>query len=101
MVDEAGSLGHSFAANRSLRSVILSFWDCVSAVVGGVAGRRVGWEMAGRGVRGFGSVPFMIELVREHTILAVVVGSRAYGLDSPGSDHDRRGVYAAPTRSFW
>ena len=43
----------------------------------------------------------MIELVREHTILAVVVGSRAYGLDSPDSDHDRRGVYAAPTRSFW
>lgn len=37
----------------------------------------------------------------EGTILAVVVGSRAYGLDGPGSDHDRRGVYAAPTRSFW
>ncbi|MGX6606483.1 nucleotidyltransferase domain-containing protein [Micromonosporaceae bacterium Da 78-11] len=43
----------------------------------------------------------MIELVERHTILAVVVGSRAYGLDGPGSDHDRRGVYAAPTRSFW
>ncbi|GID29415.1 nucleotidyltransferase domain-containing protein [Paractinoplanes brasiliensis] len=43
----------------------------------------------------------MIELVREHTILAVVVGSRAYGLAGPGSDHDRRGVYAAPTRWFW
>jgi hypothetical protein len=28
----------------------------------------------------------MIQLVREHTILAVVVGSRAYGLDGPGSD---------------
>ena len=37
----------------------------------------------------------------EHTILGVVVGSRAYGLDGPGSDHDRRGVYAAPTRAFW
>ncbi|WP_305783285.1 nucleotidyltransferase domain-containing protein [Symbioplanes lichenis] len=36
-----------------------------------------------------------------HTILAVVVGSRAYGLHGPGSDHDRRGVYAAPTRDFW
>ncbi|SNY44730.1 nucleotidyltransferase domain-containing protein [Paractinoplanes atraurantiacus] len=35
------------------------------------------------------------------TILGVVVGSRAYGLAGPGSDHDRRGVYAAPTRSFW
>jgi hypothetical protein len=36
-----------------------------------------------------------------HTILAVVVGSRAYGLDIPGSDHDRRGVFAAPTALFW
>ncbi|MFF5077767.1 DNA polymerase beta superfamily protein [Actinoplanes sp. NPDC000266] len=35
------------------------------------------------------------------TILGVVVGSRAYGLAGPGSDHDRRGVYAAPTRLFW
>jgi predicted nucleotidyltransferase len=40
-------------------------------------------------------------LVTEHTILAVVVGSRAYGLAGPGSDHDRRGVYAAPTALFW
>ncbi|MFI5494068.1 DNA polymerase beta superfamily protein [Actinoplanes sp. NPDC051859] len=36
-----------------------------------------------------------------HTILAVVVGSRAYGLDEPGSDYDRRGIFAAPTRDFW
>ncbi|GLW31116.1 nucleotidyltransferase domain-containing protein [Actinoplanes regularis] len=43
----------------------------------------------------------MTDLVEEHTILAVVVGSRAYGLEGPDSDHDRRGVYAAPTRSFW
>jgi uncharacterized protein len=43
----------------------------------------------------------MIELVERHTILAVVVGSRAYGLSGPGSDHDRRGVFAAPTRLFW
>lgn len=33
--------------------------------------------------------------------LSVVVGSRAYGLDGPGSDHDRRGVFVAPTRAFW
>lgn len=48
---------------------------------------------------GAGSValPVMIELVREHTILAVVVGSRAYGLHGPGSDHDRRGVRGADT----
>ena len=31
----------------------------------------------------------------------VVVGSRAYGLDGPGSDHDRRGVFVAPTAAFW
>jgi predicted nucleotidyltransferase len=43
----------------------------------------------------------VITLVTQHTILAVVVGSRAYGLAGPGSDHDRRGVYAAPTRLFW
>ncbi|RAK31347.1 hypothetical protein B0I29_115154 [Actinoplanes lutulentus] len=33
--------------------------------------------------------------------LSVVVGSRAYGLDVEGSDHDRRGVFVAPTRAFW
>ncbi|MGK5681478.1 nucleotidyltransferase domain-containing protein [Actinoplanes sp. URMC 104] len=43
----------------------------------------------------------MIELVERHTILGVVVGSRAYGLSGPASDHDRRGVYAAPTRLFF
>jgi hypothetical protein len=43
----------------------------------------------------------MVELVGKHTILAVIVGSRAYGLSGPGSDYDRRGVYAAPTRAFW
>ncbi|MEU4427764.1 nucleotidyltransferase domain-containing protein [Actinoplanes sp. NPDC024001] len=35
------------------------------------------------------------------TALGVVVGSRAYGLHGPGSDHDRRGVFVAPTRAFW
>ncbi|WP_430782427.1 nucleotidyltransferase domain-containing protein [Actinoplanes sp. G11-F43] len=43
----------------------------------------------------------MTDLVERHTALAVVVGSRAYGLHGPGSDHDRRGVFVAPTRSFW
>jgi predicted nucleotidyltransferase len=43
----------------------------------------------------------VITLVEDHTIYAVVVGSRAYGLAGPDSDHDRRGVYAAPTEDFW
>nr|MDT0659154.1 nucleotidyltransferase domain-containing protein [Micromonospora sp. DSM 115978] len=43
----------------------------------------------------------MIELVERRAALAVVVGSRAYGLHGPDSDHDRRGVFVAPTRAFW
>ncbi|MEU6997914.1 nucleotidyltransferase domain-containing protein [Nonomuraea sp. NPDC046570] len=34
-------------------------------------------------------------------VLSVVVGSRAYGLDTASSDVDRRGVFVAPTRDFW
>ena len=41
------------------------------------------------------------ELVRGHTIYAAVVGSRAFGLNTEGSDTDVRGVYVAPTQSFW
>ncbi|MBW8482277.1 nucleotidyltransferase domain-containing protein [Actinomadura parmotrematis] len=40
-------------------------------------------------------------LVRDHTVLAVVAGSRAYGLATALSDTDRRGVYAAPAALFW
>jgi len=40
-------------------------------------------------------------LVREHTIYAAVVGSPAFGLDTDASDTDTRGVYVAPTESFW
>jgi predicted nucleotidyltransferase len=43
----------------------------------------------------------MIEYVERHTALAVVVGSQAYGLSGPASDHDRRGVFVAATRDFW
>ncbi|GAA3432131.1 nucleotidyltransferase domain-containing protein [Kutzneria kofuensis] len=37
----------------------------------------------------------------EHTVLSVIVGSHAYGLDTDESDVDRRGVYVPPTRLFW
>jgi predicted nucleotidyltransferase len=41
------------------------------------------------------------QLVEKHTIWSVVVGSRAFGLATAGSDTDRRGVYVAPTADFW
>ncbi|HEX8912338.1 MAG TPA: nucleotidyltransferase domain-containing protein [Humisphaera sp.] len=37
----------------------------------------------------------------EHVILRVVVGSRAYGLQSDASDTDRRGVYLPPAERHW
>ncbi|MEV0612298.1 nucleotidyltransferase domain-containing protein [Nonomuraea sp. NPDC050404] len=37
----------------------------------------------------------------DDVILSVVVGSRAYGLETAGSDTDRRGVFVAPTAAFW
>ncbi|MEU1308429.1 nucleotidyltransferase domain-containing protein [Streptomyces cinnamoneus] len=40
-------------------------------------------------------------LVEQHTILSVVAGSRAFGLETAASDTDRRGVYVAPTAAFW
>ncbi|MER5340296.1 nucleotidyltransferase domain-containing protein [Streptomyces mirabilis] len=40
-------------------------------------------------------------LVRDHTIYSCVMGSRAFGLATDGSDTDRRGVFLAPTALFW
>jgi uncharacterized protein len=40
-------------------------------------------------------------LVTGHTVLATVVGSRAFGLDTDTSDTDVRGTYLAPTSTFW
>lgn len=40
-------------------------------------------------------------LVRERTVHAVIVGSRAFGLATEDSDVDIRGVYVAPTSAFW
>jgi uncharacterized protein len=39
--------------------------------------------------------------VSDDVIFSVVVGSRAYGLDTAASDTDRRGVFVAPTEAFW
>ncbi|MEV6010869.1 nucleotidyltransferase domain-containing protein [Streptomyces sp. NPDC051976] len=40
-------------------------------------------------------------LVRDHTVYACVMGSRAFGLATDGSDTDRRGVFVAPTALYW
>ena len=40
-------------------------------------------------------------LVRTHTIVACVVGSRAFGLATDDSDTDVRGVFVAPTPLYW
>lgn len=40
-------------------------------------------------------------LVREHTIYAAVLGSRAYGLARRDSDADVRGVYLPPPDTWW
>lgn len=45
--------------------------------------------------------PEPLSLVRDHTIYACVMGSRAFGLATDGSDIDRRGVFLAPTPLFW
>ncbi|MFI9426349.1 DNA polymerase beta superfamily protein [Streptomyces achromogenes] len=41
------------------------------------------------------------DLVRDHTVYACVMGSRAFGLATDASDTDRRGVFLAPTPLFW
>lgn len=39
--------------------------------------------------------------LRRHVIFRCVVGSRAYGLEGPGSDWDRRGIYLPPAEAHW
>ena len=36
-----------------------------------------------------------------HVILSGIVGSTAYGLNNEGSDVDRLGVFAVPTRALF
>lgn len=38
---------------------------------------------------------------QDYVIFRCVVGSRAYGLDEPGSDTDRRGIYLPPASAHW
>ncbi|MEV5983060.1 nucleotidyltransferase domain-containing protein [Streptomyces sp. NPDC052114] len=45
--------------------------------------------------------PRDLALVRDHTVYSCVMGSRAFGLATEGSDTDRRGVFLAPTPLFW
>ncbi|MFE0173859.1 DNA polymerase beta superfamily protein [Streptomyces sp. NPDC059002] len=45
--------------------------------------------------------PQDLALVRDHAIYSCVMGSRAFGLATDGSDTDRRGVFLAPTPLFW
>jgi hypothetical protein len=40
-------------------------------------------------------------LVRDHTVYSCVMGSRAFGLATDGSDTDRRGVFLAPAALYW
>lgn len=40
-------------------------------------------------------------LVRDHTVYACVIGSRAFGLATDGSDTDRRGIFVVPTPLYW
>ncbi|MCX4991934.1 nucleotidyltransferase domain-containing protein [Streptomyces sp. NBC_00638] len=42
-----------------------------------------------------------VSLVRDHTVYSCVMGSRAFGLATDGSDTDRRGVFLAPSPLFW
>lgn len=41
------------------------------------------------------------DLFARHVIFRCVVGSRAYGLDGPDSDTDRRGIYLPPADLHW
>jgi hypothetical protein len=41
------------------------------------------------------------EIFAQHVIFRCVVGSRAYGLDGPGSDTDRRGIFLPPADLHW
>ncbi len=51
--------------------------------------------LRGAGARGAG------QRLDTYVILRCVVGSRAYGLDSPDSDTDRRGIYVPPADLHW
>ncbi|WP_327322695.1 nucleotidyltransferase domain-containing protein [Streptomyces sp. NBC_01210] len=45
--------------------------------------------------------PAPAALVRDRTIYSCVMGSRAFGLATDGSDTDRRGIFLAPAPLYW
>jgi predicted nucleotidyltransferase len=45
--------------------------------------------------------PGLEEDLRPYIVYRCVVGSRAYGLEGPGSDVDRRGFYVPPAEMHW
>ncbi|MBT2529506.1 nucleotidyltransferase domain-containing protein [Streptomyces sp. ISL-99] len=47
------------------------------------------------------ATPTPEDLIRDHTVYSCVMGSRAFGLATDGSDTDRRGVFVAPTPLYW
>jgi hypothetical protein len=57
-------------------------------------------EQRGAAVAGL-EPPAGAALVRDRTIHAAVVGSRAFGLAGADSDVDVRGIFVAPTQAFW
>jgi hypothetical protein len=60
------------------------------------------WSQYREEAAGGGADPLIDHaLFERHVIYRCVVGSRAYGLDGPGSDTDRRGIYLPPADLHW
>lgn len=58
-------------------------------------------DAIGGAVTGDSADPLAEYDLYRHVIYRCVVGSRAYGLDGPDSDTDRRGVYLPPAERHW
>ncbi|MEV1287639.1 nucleotidyltransferase domain-containing protein [Micromonospora sp. NPDC049679] len=94
---QRGATGRVTAAHDGEYRVALSDGRQVSSRRGALTLRRAHQQQLAIGPTADGGH----DLVARHTIYAAVIGSRAYGLSHEGSDTDVRGVYAAPTATFW